>query len=568
MDSLCEIHVASFPIIFEKATVTVVRPVHEVANDCDDGFRVDRSQTLRFVLVLASSSMPVWTCHLGRQGAQVPEAVCNMASTKIRRTIRLVRGIGAGSAVTLFVSYCAFRLHFNLSTAGSIDLLIVVLVALKVGFWEATGSSLVAAGCLAYFFASPILSLRVADPENWVALASFELTALIVSRLSGQVQNQTREAVLERSNATKLYELSRSILVLNRQEPAGPQIASSIAAHIGVDGVAIFDPDLTRSYSAGRCVKEDEESARSAYFGDTAGHDELKAYRWRRVLRSGSKPIGSLVLCATDLSPLMVDAIASLVTAALERARSFEKESRAEAARQSEQLRTAVLDSLAHAFKTPLTVILTSTSGLLEMNHLIPPQAELVELIDQHATHLTALTTHLLRMAKLESAEIRVRSEEVEVAHLIDEIVDECRGQLGEHPLQVHIADADLAVSADPQLLSITIIEFIINAAKYSGGNSAITISAQQLAGRVVISIHNEGSVVAFEERERIFERFYRSPATQHYASGSGIGLAVAKKTAEAHQGSVWVSSDETRGTTFFLSLPALIRRENELVAK
>jgi two-component system, OmpR family, sensor histidine kinase KdpD len=149
-----------------------------------------------------------------------------MTDTKTRRTIRLVRGVGAGSAVTLFVSYCLFHLHFNLSTAGSIDLLIVVLIALKVGFWEATGSSLVAVGCLAYFFAPPILSLRVADPENWVALASFELTALIVSRLSGQVQNQTREAVLERSNATKLYELSRSILVLNRQEPPGPQIAS------------------------------------------------------------------------------------------------------------------------------------------------------------------------------------------------------------------------------------------------------------------------------------------------------------------------------------------------------
>jgi two-component system sensor histidine kinase KdpD len=264
----------------------------------------------------------------------------------------------------------------------------------------------------------------------------------------------------------------------------------------------------------------------------------------------------------------MVDAIASLVTAALERARSFEKESRAEAARQSEQLRTAVLDSLAHAFKTPLTVILASTSGLLEMNHLIPSQAELVQLIDQHATHLTALTTHLLRMAKLESAEIRTRPEEVATAHLLDEIVEKCRGQLGEHSIQVHIADGDLAVSADRQLLSITIIEFIINAAKYSGGNSAITISAQEQAGRVVISIHNEGSVVAFEERERIFERFYRSPATRHYASGSGIGLAVAKKTAEAHQGSVWVNSDETTGTTFFLSLPALVRREYELVAK
>jgi two-component system sensor histidine kinase KdpD len=345
-------------------------------------------------------------------------------------------------------------------------------------------------------------------------------------------------------------------------------IASLIAANIGVDAVAIFDPDRTRLYTAGKCVKEDEELARSAYFSDTAAHDELKAYRWRRVLRSGSKPIGSLVLCAPDLSPLMVDAIASLVTAALERARSFEKESRAEAARQSEQLRTAVLDSLAHAFKTPLTVILASTSGLLEINHLIPSQAELVQLIDQHASHLNALMTHLLRMAKLESAEIRIRPEEVAIPHLLDEIVEECCGQLGEHSIQVHIADADLAVSADRQLLSITIIEFIINAAKYSGGNSPITISAQKQAGRVMISVHNEGSVIAFEERERIFERFYRSPATKHYASGSGIGLAVAKKTAEGHRGSVWVNSDETTGTTFFLSLPALARRECEFVAK
>jgi two-component system, OmpR family, sensor histidine kinase KdpD len=181
---------------------------------------------------------------------------------------------------------------------------------------------------------------------------------------------------------------------------------------------------------------------------------------------------------------------------------------------------------------------------------------------------LNALTTHLLRMAKLESAEIRVRREEVAIPALVDEIVQECCVQLGDHSIQVQIGDRDLAVSADRQLLSITIKEFIINAAKYSSGNSPITISAQKQAGRVVISIHNDGSLVSFEERERIFERFYRSPATQHYASGSGIGLAVAKKTAEAHQGSVWVDSDETTGTTFFLSLPALARRECEFVAE
>ena len=127
------------------------------------------------------------------------------------------------------------------------------------------------------------------------------------------------------------------------------------------------------------------------------------------------------MLCGIDLTPLVVDSIATLTATALERARSFDKETRSEAARQTEQLRTAVLDGLAHAFKTPLTVILTCTSGLFEMKPLNPAQAELVGMIDQHSNRLNALTTHLLRMARLEPAEIRLRREELVVAQLIHE---------------------------------------------------------------------------------------------------------------------------------------------------
>jgi len=103
---------------------------------------------------------------------------------KFRLVVGTVVGPVAGPAAALFLSYCGFRLHFNLSTAGSIDLLIVVLTALRFGFWEATGSSVAAIACLDYFFAPPIHSFHVADPQNWVALASFEFTALIVSRFS------------------------------------------------------------------------------------------------------------------------------------------------------------------------------------------------------------------------------------------------------------------------------------------------------------------------------------------------------------------------------------------------
>ena len=487
-------------------------------------------------------------------------------TTAGNRAVRLIQGAAVGSALVVLVSYCAFRLHFNLSAAGSLDLLIVVSIALKSGFWEATGSSIVAFACLDYFFAPPIWSLRVADPDNWVALAVFELTALLVSRLSDQVQNQTRQARVQRSNATRLYELSRSILVLNRQQPPGSQIATLIKRNIGADAVAIFDSASAGLHIAGTCTKEEEKSARSVYFNDTA-RDDLQACRWHRVLRVGRKPIGSLVIRGGTVTSLMVDAVASLVAAAFERSQSFEKETRAEATRQSEQLRATIVDGLAHAFKTPLTVILTSTSGLLEMRQLSPSQADLVELIDQHASRLNALTSHLLRMAKLESAEIRLRPEDVAVRQLVDEIVDECSGQLVGHSVHVRIADAGLAVFADRQLLNMMIREFIINAAKYACCRSPITISSQQQAEQIVISVHNEGPVIDVGEQERIFDRFYRSPATKYQAPGSGIGLSVAKKTAEAHGGKVWVNSSLESGTTFFLSLPAAPRRAYESVA-
>jgi len=483
------------------------------------------------------------------------------------RAIRLITGSGLGSAVAFFASYCAFRFHFNLPAAGFIDLLIVVLTALKFGFWEATGCSFFAVACLDYFFAPPIYSLRVADPQNWVALITFEIIALIVSRLSNQLQNETAESLLHRRNAEKLYELSRSIVVLDRQRLAGPQIASLIEKHIGVASVAIFDANAAEFYTAGACMREEEDLARSTYFLNDNYHAP-NSFTWQRVLRLESAPIGGIVMSGNDLNALMVDAVASLIAGAFERVRSFEKESRAEAARQTEQLRTTVLDGLAHAFKTPLTVIRTSASGLLEMKSLSAPQAQLVALIDEHATRLNALTSHLLRMAKLDSKEIHLHREEIRLAALIQRVVDDCAGQLCGHAVQLSIEDQDLAVSGDRELLAITITELLTNAAKYSNADSAIDVSVRNEDGQVLIAVHNSGPVIAFAERELIFDRFYRSPTIKHRASGSGIGLSVVKRAAEAHQGRMWVSSAAETGTTFFLSLPAQVRSEYADVAE
>jgi two-component system, OmpR family, sensor histidine kinase KdpD len=305
---------------------------------------------------------------------------------------------------------------------------------------------------------------------------------------------------------------------------------------------------------------------RSTYFQNT-NCDSNNSARWQRVLHNGSQPFGALVLSGGRLSSLMVDAIASLVTVAFERARSFEKEMQAEAERQSEQFRTTVLDGLAHAFKTPLTVILASTSGLIETGQLTESQIDLVGLIDQHANKLSGLTNHCLQMAKLESAAIKLRPDEVEISALLEEIAADCCDQVGKHLIRVDVGAGDLMVSGDRPLLSITITELIVNAAKYAGADSPITISVLERGEEIVVSVHNEGSVIDPSEQRRIFDRFYRSPATKYGAPGSGIGLSVAKRTAEAHHGSLRVNSDKVTGTTFFLSLPA-IRRECESVTR
>jgi two-component system, OmpR family, sensor histidine kinase KdpD len=469
-------------------------------------------------------------------------------------------GVGSGSAAALLASYCAFRSHVNLPTAGFIELLIVVLTALKFGFWEATGCSFAAVACLDYFFAPPIHSLRVDDPENWVALATFEIIALIVSRLSHQRRHEIQESRLHRRNAERLYELS-SVLVLDRKRPAGAQIASLIEKHIGVDSVAIFDGVTADLFTAGSCTKEDEEFARTTYISN-ANHESRDPARWQRALRSESNLIGALVMSGGDLNSLMVDAVASLVASAFERMRSFEKESRAEAARQTEQLRTTVLDALAHAFKTPLTVILTSTSGLFEMKSLSGPQAQLVGLIEEHATQLSALTSHLLQMAKLDSREIRLNCEEVLLPSLIRRIINYSASQLYGHRVELSAPEEDLPVHGDTQLLASTITELLLNAAKYCASDSVISVSVWSDEGKVLISVHNDGPTIDSAERERIFDRYYRSPATRHCATGSGIGLSVAKRAVEAHQGRMWVDSSPESGTTFFLSLPALARSE------
>lgn len=453
------------------------------------------------------------------------------------------------------VTLVAFRLHLNLSTTGSLYFLIVVLVAVVWGFWEASLTSVVAASCLNYYFIAPIFSWGVADPQNWVDLGAFEITALTVSQLSARVKGQARAETRQRLQLEKLYEFSRRILLLDRRQDIGPQIVLLIQDIFRTESVSLFDAARARMDSAGDGAKELEDLARGAYFRD-ASLDAGDSHTWAHVLRLGSKPAGAIALRGQNLDRLAIVPIASLAAIALERARSFEKESQAEAAQQTEQLRTAVLDALAHAFKTPLTAIRTASSGMLEAGRLSTDDFELAALIDEQAEHLNRLTSELLQMARIDAANVRLRPQRVAVLSLIEDVLERHGEQLRGRKIALPSHSPQLEVFGDREFLTAALEQFIDNAAKYSTAGSPITVAAADSVREVTISVHNEGPPIAAADRERIFERFYRADDARHRASGTGLGLSIAKKAAEAHGGRAWVVSDEMTGTTFFLSLP------------
>lgn len=472
-----------------------------------------------------------------------------------KRTIRdVVIRISVGIAAALLITWVAYRFHFNLASATSVHLFLVTVIALRWGFFEASIVSLLSVACLDYFFTQPLFQFYMSDSHDWVALVTFESVALLVSRLSNQVSRHARESELHRSHLQKLYELSQSVLLLDRQKPVDEQLAGLIMATLQAKGVAIWNAYDLHLCMSGACEIADDE-VRSTYFAERNEDDSLTATS-RRVLRSGTRAIGSLVICGHSLDEASINAAASLTAVAIERARSFSAESSAEAARQSEQLRSAVLDGLAHAFKTPLTTIRSSSSGLLEMDTLSGAEKRLVALIDQHADHLNDLTTRLLRTARIDNADLKLKREQIDLRQLIQNSIEASSQELGAHPINLQPRVRRSLVWADRQLLEMALFQLLDNAAKYGSPDSSITIDVQEEQAETLISIRNEGSFIPPHEREKIFKRFYRSPGSDRRASGTGIGLSVVKRITEAHQGRTWVNSGEHTGTTFFLTLP------------
>ncbi len=460
-----------------------------------------------------------------------------------------------GAIAVAAITFAGYRLHLNLTTAAFLHLIVVVLIARRSGFWPASAISVLAVVCQLYFLVPPVLTWVVADPQNWIALATFEYCALVVSRLSGQAARQTQVAVRRREETEGLYEISRLVLLMDRGQAPGPQLAGLLLRVFHCDSAGVFDAESARFAAAGAAEPDLEKRSKDAYIGAKDWFDKSDR-TWFCVLRMGVRPVGALALRGGRIGEPVARALASLVAVALERFRSLEKESRAEAARQNEQLRTAVLDALAHDVKTPLTAIRTASSGLLEMGELGPAQNELVSLIDSEAGRLDEITNRLLVMARLDEREVRLKPRNLRLDELVRRVVAGFEGRTQGHSIRMSGLHGGMVVSGDEQLLAMAVAQLVDNALKYSAPGSEITARAERGDGEIVLSVSNRGVVIPARDLERIFERFYRAAGTASQVAGTGLGLSVTRKIAAAHSGRVWATSDAESGTTFFFALP------------
>jgi two-component system sensor histidine kinase KdpD len=459
----------------------------------------------------------------------------------------------------ILVSALAHWSGWLLPVSVLLYLLIVVPTALLCGFWQAAIVSLSAVLIHGYWTARQQQFNPAADPANSVTLIVFLLVALLVSRLSARVTGHAREAESRGGQMHDLYEFTRRTLQMNLHVEPGPQLVELIHEIFSLEAVAVFDADLHDVYQAGYWAVDPQEIAQNVYYFETSD-DDPETGIGRRVVRLGTVPVGSLVVRG-ETSPLTNNAIASLIAITFDRYRAFANESRIETERRTEQLRATVLDSLAHAYKTPLTAIRAASTGLEEMGHLSPGQADLVALIDEQTGLLGDLTTRLLTTARLDAGEVTIHATPVGVGSLIEEVVASLRDRLASMKVLIDLKDDNLVVCCDRQLMVMLLTQYIDNACKYSIFGTAITIRVVHVNAEAIFSVHSYGPVIPMEDRERIFERYYRSSTHSNRASGTGIGLSVAKRAALIHGGYVWVTSEENEGTTFYAAIPAPVTK-------
>ena len=447
--------------------------------------------------------------------------------------------------------------HLNPTTVALSFLLGVLVVSAFWGLWYAVFLAILSTLAFNFFFLPPIGTFTISDPQNWVALFAFLVTAIIASDLSNRARKEAENATQRRNEVERLYSFSQVLLESENVVQVLNALPGYVVETFGVREVAILLSSRRDVY------RSSSEPGRldSTYLETAAGRGEPFSDPVQQIrimpLRLGVRIVGAMGVVG-EISYESLEALGSMVSVAIERAGAIESLTRAEAARESEQLRSALLDAVTHEFRTPLTSIKASVTAMLESTALqAEERQELLTVIDEETDRLNRLVGEAAEMAQLDAGQVELHLDLYSVGDVIELAREQVKQVLAQREVRVDIASKLPKIRVDAGRIAEAVAQLLENAAKYSPADSPIIITAALAREGITISVADRGAGIDAFELGLIFERFYRGRQQRLRVQGTGMGLAIAKAIVEAHGGTIAVTSQTERGSVFTIHLPS-----------
>lgn len=466
----------------------------------------------------------------------------------------LTLGVSTGAAFVVSEAYgevaAALIFVLGITVAGALGGLTAALIT-------ALGAFLI----YNFYMVEPVLSLRIATGQDVVPLIIFNLCAVVAGTLAGQLKDHAEADRRSNLQLAMLLELSQSLQLAARLQDVLTTIAAATYRLVGAE-IALFRLTGNELVPIGPAPTFDwrtlANSARSAETPIVRNG----AFTARR-LDGSTETLGVMIL--QEFRPVRLEtsiliAFGNLVSLAFERCMLSEEIAERRAAARVEELKTALLSSVSHDFRTPLATISASASSLIDYSDQLDDatSAGLLRSIVEECARLNRYIANLLEMGRLEGGGQTLRLQTLSVSEMLAAAVQRVRGRAQGRSLVRKDHAADLLVSADPALFELVLVNVLDNAILYSDDGTQIAVESEQVGAQCRITIADEGHGIPEADLERVFGRFYRVSRMEPSPRGSGLGLAIAHGFVQALNGTIEARTPGIgdRGTRIVIHLP------------
>jgi two-component system, OmpR family, sensor histidine kinase KdpD len=468
----------------------------------------------------------------------------------------------------------------------SVDLVFltaIIGVAVRCGLLPSLVASVAASLCYNFFFLPPIFTFTITDPTNVAAFVTFTVVAVIVSNIAARMRSQAVIAATRASTTEALYAFSRKLAGTGTLDDVLWATAFQIASMLKVRVVLLLPEDGWIAVKAGYPPEDtldqsDLAAANWAWHNDRAagrGADTLPgAQRLFLPMRTGRATVGVVGIDSDKPGPLLTpdqrrlfDALIDQAALAIERVHLAEDVDKAKRTAETERLRAALLTSLSHDLRTPLSAILGAASALRELADRLSAEerADLLSTIVDESERLNRFIANLLDMTKLEAGAVAPKSALHDPADIVSTALKRVSKILAQHTIETELQPGLPMVQVDPVLLEQVLFNLLDNAAKYAPAGTPIRVEGWRDPEAVYLQVVDEGPGIPPGDIERIFDKFYRVQKGDHVRAGTGLGLAISRGFIEAMDGTIAAANRADRtGAVFTIRLP--VPAQGELV--